>query len=399
MAWKETYVMEERFKFIVEVLDEKYSVKELCEAYGISRKTGYKWLERYKIEGIEGLKDQSKAPVNPWNKLNDLIREEILNIKYTYKHWGPKKIRAKLLVNNPDWERFPAASTIGNLLEKEGLVISKKRNKKAIPTEFPLTNGLQPNDVWSADFKGYFYTSIREKCTPLTISDNYSRYLLNCRHVDRMDFVETKKEFERVFYNYGLPLVIRTDNGTPFSARNIYGLSRLSLWWIRLGIYPERIKPGHPEQNGRHERMHRTLKKTVAKPPAKNLKIQKEKLKYFRDEYNNSRPHEALNMDTPSMHYSRSTRELSNRLPNIEYSKDKIVKRVQLKGDIYYKGRRIFITECLYGENIGLEEIEEDKVKLWYCNYSLGELDSITGKIKPCKCQSINKDISWTYKI
>jgi len=381
--------MEQRIKFVMDVLDGTYSMSELCSYYNISRKSGYKWLERYQQGGVEALSDRSRAPHSHPYEISRQVKEAILAVKGRFPRWGAPKIRARLQRIHSNWSSYPAISTIGLFLHKQGLTHPRKRRRKATPTELPLTSGRYSNQVWCADFKGHFRTDDSSRCNPLTISDYSSRYLLCCRHLDRMSYKLTRMRFERVFREYGLPEVIRTDNGTPFSSRGLGGLSRLSCWWIRLGIHPERIEPGHPEQNGRHERMHKTLKDHTAKPPAKNIAGQRKRFNAFCNEYNNHRPHEALEMRTPSECYSRSPRQFLSRLRDINYETHLQVKRVQMHGGIQYLGRRLFVTESLYGEYVGIEQIDNDKSMIWYCDYPLGEIDHKNWQIAPAKNRSL----------
>ncbi len=385
MPWTETCVMDERVKFIIEVLDGTYSMSELCSYYNISRKSGYKWLDRYQQGGMESLRDRSRAPHAHPNETSAQVKQAILAIKSRFSKWGAPKIRVRLEREYPGWDSYPAVSTIGLFLREQNLTCPRKRRRKATPTESPLTNGLYANHVWCADFKGHFNTGNGHRCNPLTITDHASRYLLCCRHLDRMSYKLTKMRFERAFGEYGLPEVIRTDNGSPFASRGLGGLSRLSYWWIRLGIYPERIKPGHPEQNGRHERMHKTLKDHTAKPPAKTLAKQQDRFNEFHKEYNDERPHEALQMLTPSDCYSCSTRQFPSRLPQVYYPEHMLPTYVRLHGDINYKGRRLFTTESLQGEYVGIEQMDEDTSLLWYCNYLLGRIDHRKWRIIPAK--------------
>jgi len=396
MPWKEYRVIDEKIKFVVEAMDRDESMKNLCEKYGISRKTGYKWLNRYKEDGAQGLCNRSRAPHTHPNALEEKVKKDILALKQKHPNWGPKKLCA--LLKKQDYNKVPAASTVGTFLKKHGLVKVKKRRRKAVPTEAPLTKALKPNDVWCADFKGHFKTRDGNKCKPLTITDQLSRYLLACHHVNRMSFEYTKDTFEKAFREYGMPLVVRTDNGTPFSSTNRYGLSKLSFWWIRLGIYPERIKLGRPDQNGCHERMHRTLKQEVASPPAQNISAQEMRFKSFVNEYNLERPHEALDMKTPSELYINSDRSYPEKLRSIEYASRLKVYRVQKHGEIKYRGRDLFISECLYKEHVGLEQISENKSVVWYCNYELGVLNHEDWKIEPLFCKPYSTEISLTYK-
>jgi transposase InsO family protein len=389
MPWIETCVMEERIRFIMALEQGTYSMSELCHAYNISRKTGYKWLSRYRQGGLEALRDRSCAPRHHPHEISRFVKEQILSIKARFPHWGARKVRARLERIHPAWEHYPAISTIGLFLHKQGLTHLRKRRSRCSPTERPLTEGRYSNHVWCADFKGHFKTLNGRRCNPLTISDHCSRYLLCCRHLDRANVAFTRPEFERTFREYGLPEVIRTDNGAPFASAGLCGLSRLSYWWIRLGIHPERIEPGHPEQNGRHERLHKTLKAYTAKPPASTLRHQQKRFDGFRVEYNEQRPHEALQMRTPSSSYSHSIHPYPGRLPAICYPDHMRVTRVQMHGDILHQCKRIFITESLYGEYIGIEQVAQDRSLIWYCKYLLGQIDHQVWKVRPAKSASL----------
>ncbi|TFG45861.1 MAG: IS481 family transposase [Candidatus Brocadiia bacterium] len=389
MPWTETCVMEQKVKFIMDLFDGNYTMAELCRYYNISRKTGYKWLGRYQQDGAKALSDLSRAPHNHPNAISPQIQQAILSIKEEFPRWGAPKIRNRLERIYPSWDSYPAISTIGLFLHKHGLTVHRKRRRRASPTESPLTKGIQSNDVWCADFKGHFRTGDGNRCNPLTISDHSSRYLLCCRHIRRMSYELVKMRFERVFAEYGLPRVIRTDNGTPFASRGLGGLSRLSYWWIRLGIHPERIEPGHPEQNGRHERIHKTLKDHTARPAAKTIVRQQKRFDEFCIEYNEHRPHEALDMRTPAECYVGSKRDFPSRLPQVTYPEDMLVRRVHNHGDILYFGRRLFLAESLKGEDVGIEQISEDMSRLWYCDYLLGEIDHRKWQIAPAKSRSL----------
>ena len=398
MSWKETCVMEERVKFIMNLLEDSYSMTELCNHYKISRKTGYKWLDRYIQGGIEALKNRSRAPINHPHKISSQVTDAILEIKKRFPKWGARKIRDRLERIHPCWQHYPAISTIGLFLKRQGLTSPVKRRNKCSPTEFPLTTGQYSNHVWCADFKGHFKTGNGRRCNPLTISDHFSRYLLCCHHIESNTYDLTKKQFERIFRKYGLPEVIRTDNGSPFSCTGLGGLSRLSYWWIRLGIYPERIEPGHPEQNGRHERMHKTLKDSTASPAANNIVQQQKRFTSFLREYNQYRPHESLQMRTPSECYIRSSRVYPSRLRQIDYPDHMYVRRVQQHGDIIIKDRRIFLTYSLYNEYVGLEQIDDDKSLIWYCNYLLGYLDHRKWRITAAQSRPLISAASCGYK-
>jgi putative transposase len=385
MPWTQTCVMQERIKFIMEVLDGTYNMSELCSHYGVSRKNGYKWLARYQQGGVEALRNRSRAPHSHPHEMSRRTKESILAIKQRFSKWGAAKIRDRLERIHPEWDSYPAISTIGLFLQKQGLTCPARRRRKTATSTIPLTSGRYSNHVWCADFKGHFRTGDGSRCNPLTISDHASRYLLCCHHVKSMGYKETRSRFERVFREYGLPEVIRTDNGTPFASTGLGGLSRLSYWWIRLGIYPERIEPGHPEQNGSHERMHKTLKDYTAKPPAGTIVQQQRRFNEFCAEYNEYRPHEALKMRTPSECYSSSAREFPSRLPRVSYPDYMLSRKVYPHGDICCFGKRLFLSESLGGEYVGIEQVDEDMSFLWYFGYLLGRLDHRKWQIGPAK--------------
>jgi transposase InsO family protein len=371
--------MEQRIQFVIEVLDGTYTMSELCRAYSISRKTGYKWLDRYTQGGLAALHDRSRAPHSHPQEISVTVKQAILAIKTRFPRWGAAKIRVGLARQHPDWPHHPAVSTIGLFLSRRGLTQPRRRRRKATPTDLPLSSGRAINQVWCADYKGHFKTTDKHRCNPLTVTDYASRYLLCCRHVPRMDYEWARTWFEYTFREYGLPEVIRTDNGAPFSS---VGLGGLSYWWIRLGIWPERIEPGHPEQNGRHERMHKTLKAHTASPPAKTLTAQQEQFNAFRKEYNEERPHEALQMRTPAALYQRSVREYPSRLPEITYPDAMRIRKVKSSGEIKLFNKFLYVAQSLSGQPVGIEQTDEDSSRLWYCNYLLGRIDH-------CKWQAI----------
>lgn len=394
MAWLETCVMDLRIMFISELLKDDYNMTELCERFGISRKTGYKWLGRYIDHGAVGLDDISRAPHNHPGAIDEMTKSAMLSIKQRYPYWGAVKIRHRLGTEYPDWKKYPCVSTISLFLKKQGLVTSRKRILRSSPTEPPLTRGKNVNDVWCADFKGHFKTGDGKRCNPLTISDDVSRYLLCCRHVEATTHDMVKMQFERVFREFGLPLVIRTDNGHPFASHGLCGLSRISVWWIRLGIHPERIEAGKPQQNGRHERIHLTLKNHTASPAARNIEHQQKRFDEFMQEYNNERPHEALGMKTPGQIYCGSVRQMPKRLGSIEYADGFDIRKVGKRGEIYLGGKVMFLSESLMGEYVGIEQIEERTSRLWFCNYMLGTFDHESRRIKPAKMYPLSAGVN-----
>src|SRR6266404_137166 len=300
MPWREVCSMDEKMGFIGARLADEESMTELCERFGISRKTGYKLLRRYREEHAAGLMERSRAPhVIPWA------------VRRAHPSWGPKKLRAKLL-ERASAQGWPAPSTIGELLRREGLSQPRKRRRSASPSPSPLRTAVTANDLWGIDFKGWFRSGDGARCDPLTVTDAFSRYLLCAQLLARPDYLNCRNALERAFKDYGLPRAIRSDNGAPFASVGVGGLSRLSVWWVKLGIMPERIEPGQPQQNGRHERMHRTLKAECASPPAATAAAQQRRFDAFRAEFNQQRPHEALGQTAPAEHYTRSARAYPN---------------------------------------------------------------------------------------
>jgi len=374
--------MDERLKFIADCLKDEWSLSDLCQYYGISRKSGYKWLARYQAEGPSGLHDRSRAPNHHPNAVQKMIQDRIVAFRAEHPHWGPRKLVHRLRQLEPD-TRWPAPSTVGEILKRHGLTVPRRRKRRTPPYAQPFREGLHPNDVWCADFKGWFRTQCGTRIDPLTISDAVSRYLLRCQALMRPTRTTAQAVFTAAFQEFGLPAAIRTDNGVPFASTGLGGLSRLSVWWLRLGILPERIRPGHPEENGRHERMHRTLKQATAKPPRATPKAQQQTFDRFRTEYNQERPHEALDMQTPAQHYQPSPRPFPARLPEIEYPSGYLVRRVRSNGQIRWQGRLIFVSEVLIGHRVGLIEVDNGTWRLDFGALKLALSDDKNGKFKP----------------
>jgi putative transposase len=381
MGWKETCVMEERFKFVQESKADDWSFAELCRRYGVSRKTGYKWLERYQCDGLAGLQDQSRAPQRHPNAVLEPVADEVLDLRRRHPHWGPAKLRARLEREAPEIA-WPAASTIGEMLKRAGLTVPRKRHRHATPSQSPLEHAGEANQVWSADFKGWFRCGDGRRCDPLTMSDGFSRYLLRCQAVERIDTRSVRAVMEAAFREYGLPGAMRTDNGEPFASVGLAGLSALSVWWIKLGIRPERIPPGKPQHNGRHERMHRSLKQATARPPAANLRAQQRAFDRFRQEYNEERPHAALEMKTPGDLYVVSSRSYPSRLAEPEYPDDWEVRGVRECGRMRWWSANIFVSKTLVGEPLGLEPVGDGRWRVWFFDYPLGVLDERKGIIQ-----------------
>ncbi len=380
MPWKERSVMDERLKFVARLLDGE-SMTDLCQEFGISRKTGYKILERYKDIGTGAFTDRSRRPIRLANQLPLQVEKYILNLKKEYPSWGARKIREKLIRKFPDI-RTPAKSTIHAVLDRNGLVVPRGRvRRKAQGTD--LSQSLNPNDLWCADYKGEFMLGNKQYCYPLTITDHASRYLLAC------DGLSTTKEqyaftvFEKTFQEHGLPKAIRTDNGVPFaSAHSLFNLSKLSVWWLRLGIEIERIQPGCPQQNGRHERMHLTLKKEATKPAGENFLQQQAKFDEFLEEYNTDRPHEALGMKYPSEIYKRSDRSYKG-LQVIDYPLHDREIEVTSCGRICMGKMKINLSIVFKGQKLGLKEVSDGTWLVTFMNYDLGYFDTESCRFEP----------------
>lgn len=381
MSWKGVTIMDQRIRFISECLNNYFPFNELCNQFEISRKTGYKWLGRYKQFGPEGLKDQSRKPADCPHKTDSKIINVIKGIRQKHPHWGPKKLLVRLEKRYPDWI-FPAISTTADILKREGLIIPCKRRLRRQHPGCPQTKAEEPNDIWTADYKGHFKMKNGEYCYPLTVCDMYSRYLLGCQAHKAISLEESKRYFTKLFKEYGLPKRIRTDNGVPFASSAIARLSTLSVWWLKLGIYPEQIEPGRPEQNGKHERMHRTLKKEATIPPEYNLSKQQKRLDRFQDEYNKIRPHEALQMKTPKEIYKLSSRKMPDKIKPYDYPTHYEVRRVSRNSAFRRNNRHINISSTLIHEYIGLEEIDNGIYNVYYRDFLVGRFFEEIHKVK-----------------
>lgn len=382
MPWKETCAMEQKMQMIKCWKSNQFTISDLSMLHDVSRKTIYKWIKRYRVEGPTGLEDQSRAPMRHQNATMAGVVDRILAVKYRHQKWGPKKVVAWLKEHHQE-ERWPAVSTVSEILKREGLVNSRRKRHRTPPYTTPFIACNRTNAVWCADFKGQFKTGDGKLCYPLTITDSYSRYLLLCKGLSHPTFAETKPCFELVFKEYGLPEAIRTDNGAPFASVGIGALSKLSVWFIKLGIRPERIEPGHPEQNGRHERMHRTLKETTASPPRSNMRAQQKAFDEFTYEYNFERPHEALGQKTPATAYQMSNSPYLHKIPTITYPYGAVLRKVNRNGEIKWKERSIYISKSLIGEHIALKQKEKHLWEIWFMHYPLGIVNVSTRKVLP----------------
>jgi transposase InsO family protein len=380
MPWKVINQMDLKIQLVSDWDNGCSCITALSQKYGVSRPTIYKWLDRYERLGVEGLKEQSRAPKNSPNRTSQTILDLVIQEKLNNRKRGPKKIRARLKRQYPALY-FPVASTIGSWLKKEGLVEQRKKRLHVPPYTQPFSACDAPNDVWSIDYKGQFHMKNGHVCYPLTLSDNFSRFLLGCQALEGPRYDPTRLCVEAIFREYGLPTAIRFDNGTPFAGRCIGGLSRLMIWWILLGIIPERIAKGSPQQNGRHERMHRTLKNEALDPVARNLKEQQEAFDIYRHDYNHDRPHESLCDQTPSDYYEKSNQPYVERPHPPDYGHDYRVRHVRHNGEIKFMGRMFFITELLAGQPVGLKEIADGLWRLQFSFYALGSIDLRKNKV------------------
>ena len=383
MPWRELKPMEQRLELVREYESGLFTMTELVAHYGVSRKTGYKWLERFDQGGASALADRSRRPhARPHATAAELV-EKILAVRHRHPRWGAKKLRAVLARRQPQVQ-WPARSTICDLLKAQGLVAPRSRRAR-LPdgVRSPLATISGPNAVWTTDFKGEFRTGDGRYCYPLTVRDGFSRFVLCCDALAGRTTAATRDRFERAFAEYGLPERIRSDNGGPFASPGLGGLSQLSVWWIRLGIVPERIAPGHPEQNGSHEQFHAVLKAHTARPPASTARAQQYRFARFCAEYNHERPHEALADDTPAMHYAASRRALPTRLPSVEYPGHTEVRLVASNGDIAWAGQRLFISAALAGQPIAFEEVDDGWWTLRFAEVVLGRYDERARRLHP----------------
>ena len=374
MPWKESCVMSERMKFLFR-LEDGEKMSDLCREFGISRKTGYKILDRYRKRGLDGVFDESRRPINNPNKTSESVESLILNLKSRHPTWGAGKLREYLLRKNST-VKFPSKNTFHNILLKHDLVKTRrKRIYRATGTNLRSTK--HPNDLWCADYKGEFRMKNNKYCYPLTITDHKSRYLLSCEGLESTKLGGAYSVFESVFEQYGLPLSIRTDNGVPFSCPTaLLGLSKLSAWWLRLGIEIERIRPGNPQENGRHERMHLTLKQDLLRTPSKNILKQQEVFDDFIYTFNHERPHEGLENETPASVYKSSPRKYTGVLPEVKYPDCEMIQVVRMNGKMSIKANTyVHISESLIKQPIGIKEIDDKVWRLQFMDIILGHYD------------------------
>ncbi len=377
MPWDQTSTMDQKRLFIADYLARSFTIVELCERYGVSRPTGYKWIERFLDRGVAGLEEHSRRPRHcPHQTPEDLVGE-ILELRRKHPFWGAKKL-LKILRKRQSDKTWPGRSTISDLLKRHHLIDKKRRRKYPGHPGKPETSMDAPNDTWCADFKGEFKTGDGIYCYPLTVTDGCTRYLLECKGLASTAHKTAKPVFAKIFREFGMPRIIRTDNGAPFATTAIGRLSRLSVWWIRLGIFPELIQPGQPSQNGRHERMHKTLKQETTRPPARTMRGQQLRFNHFIDEFNNVRPHEALDDETPASLYTPSNHEYPTRLQSLDYPGHFETRLVSRNGGFRWNSTRVPITHTLEGEYVGLEEVDDGLWDVYFGPVRLGQMDERT---------------------
>ena len=375
MPWQETDPVDQRERFVDDHHRGLYSMTELCARYGVSRPTGYKWLARYDAGGRPALRERSHAPHACPHRVPSAVAELLCAAREAHPTWGARKLLAWLAPRHPRVAAWPAVSTAGDLLARRGLVKPRRRRRAPVhPGAVPLATAA-PNDLWTADFKGQFRTRDGIYCYPLTVADQHTRYLLDVRALPSVRVAGALAGFERLFRAYGLPRAIRTDNGVPFANTGLHGLTQLSVWWLRLGIVHQRILPGMPQQNGAHERMHRTLKAEACRPPQAHARGQQRRFDAFRAEYNGERPHDALGGRTPAELYAPSLRPYPTRLPPLEYPGHYAVRRVTNAGTFRFKDRLLFIANALKQHHIGLEESDAGVWSIYIGPVLLARLD------------------------
>jgi len=380
MPWQESCAMDERIGFINDHLSRLWTMTELCERYEISRKTGYKWLERYALFGAAGLMERSRAPLVHGRATSEHLIEAIVGLRRERPSWGPRKIIAKLAARQPDVE-WPAASTAGEILKRAGLVCARRLRRRGPPRLGELTVPRHANHVWGVDHKGWVRLGDGSRAEPLTMTDGFSRYLISLSATGSTSHDEAKPLFERAFRHYGLPEVIRSDNGAPFASSGTTGLTALSAWWIKLGIKHERIDPGHPQQNGRHERFHLTLLEAM-RPPEPDRAAQQRRFAKFTRDYNEERPHEALGQRPPASVYRPSPRRMSRRLPTPDYPVAAAVRKVRSNGEIKWQGDFIHICSALVGEAVAVEETQTGQWQVRFFDVPIGWIDRDKKKLR-----------------
>jgi len=381
MSWSASTTEVVRLEFIMVATEPGVSMSEACRQFGVSRKTGYKWLRRHETEGLPGLQDRSRRPkTNPLQVSAEVVMA-VLRVRHKHRSWGPRKLRTRLYREGITQAEMPCAATIGRILKRSGEIVATRRGRspQTLPAS-PLTPAQGPNTIWTVDLKGWWRTRNGQRCEPLTVRDLYSRYILCLRPLERTRVEEARTAFELLFNRYGLPEIIRSDNGSPFaSVSGPHGLTRLSAWWRAIGIRLERTEPGHPQQNGSHERMHKDIAQELERQPAANLSEETKRLERWRVEYNLHRPHEALVMKTPAEIYRPSSRRLSDVKP-YAYPATFGLRRIDSGGCISLHNSLVYLSEALSQQEVGLEYLTETRWRIWFCDLPIKEIDLETGE-------------------
>lgn len=381
MPWKVSTQVENRKQFALRKIGGESTLKDLCAEYGVSRKTGHKWLNRFKLQGEAGLKDRSRRPKRQPHQTAENIVAAVIEKKREHPKWGAKKLHR--LLSKAGLDSLPSQATLGRILDRYGFVKKHKRHSRAVRCPTLMTRPLYPNHVWAVDFKGWFRTRDGKRCEPLTISDLYSRYVIVCHGLRSTKSGTVREIFEQAFRRYGKPLIIRSDNGPPFSSRALSGLSSLSVWWLSLGIEPELIEAGHPEQNGEHERMHRTLKLEILDVAGKNLTDQQEIFDKWRREFNTVRPHEAIGMQCPSEIYEKSRYRYEGMMKSYQYGDRMLVRSVKSTGEIKWHGQLLYLSDTLKKHQVGIQAITPSEYEVYFRTKKLGIIKAGHNKVLP----------------
>jgi transposase InsO family protein len=384
MPWAEQSAMNQRLSFIAAWLRQEEAMSQLCLRHGISRKTGYKWVGRYQEAGVGGLVELSSAPRAPAQAMDPDIAASVLALRVRRPTWGPRKLLARLRMDEPD-KAWPAASTAGDLLRRNNLSTPKRRTPGDPRAVAGLIEASAPNESWSADFKGWFRTGDGVRCEPLTVTDGYSRYLLACEAVPQVTAERVRPILTRLFQEHGLPRALRTDNGSPFARRDgLGGLTQLSIWLLKLDIWPDRIQPGRPDQNGRHERMHRVLREDAANPPAATLDAQRIRMDEWRVDYNTQRPHEALGQRCPATLYTPSPRVYPAAIRDWDFPADHQLRRVVGDGYIKWRDGTVYLSKALRGETVGVARRDDGDWAVRFRGFDLAVLLDKSSELRRC---------------